>query len=97
MLEGSRTSLHLVQEMTQVRNWNHECPSCSAKLLFVRVKSLFSERERAYCSWCGGGLQVRDGEHLLQYTLVARPLDDRLPQTRPSPVAAARGVTEQWI
>jgi len=81
--------------MTQLRKWNHECPSCSAKLLFVRVKSLFSEREKAYCSWCGGGLQARDGEHLLQYTLVARPLDDRLPKSRP--VAAARTATEQWL
>lgn len=95
MLQSGRTSLQPAKRMTQVRKWNHECPSCSAKLLFARVKFLFRESERAYCSWCGGGLQARDGEHLLQYTLVTRPLDDRLPKSRT--FAAARGVREQWI
>jgi hypothetical protein len=90
MLEGSRTSANRPKRMTQARNWNHECQSCSAKLLFVRVKSLFSQSERAYCFWCGSGLEARDGEYLLQYTLVDRPLDDRLPH-------AARRVTEQWL
>jgi len=85
------------KRMTQVRNWNHECPSCSAKLLFVRVKSLFSESEGAYCSWCGGALQARDGEYLLQYTLVDRPRDDRKTQAKSRPVAAAGRVTEQWL
>jgi hypothetical protein len=95
MLKAAEHPCIWSKKMTQLRNWNHECPSCSAKLLFVRVKTLFSESERAYCSWCGGELQARDGEHLLQYTLVARPLDDRTPKSRP--VAAARTVTEQWL
>jgi hypothetical protein len=97
MLQGTEHPCIWFKRMTQVRNWNHQCPSCSAKLLFVRVKSFFSESERAYCSWCGGGLQTRDGEYLLQYTLVDRPLDDRLPKATSRPVAAARRVTEQWL
>jgi transcriptional regulator with XRE-family HTH domain len=75
-LEGEGVEFFLPQERkgAGVRlRWNTRCFHCDAKLLVVRIKAPFRQRERATCPYCSSGIPARDAEHLLQYHLIAPP------------------------
>jgi Zn-finger nucleic acid-binding protein len=52
----------------------YECPDCGARLQVIRVEVVTTGRERATCPNCKGVLLARDGNDLLIYKLVARPV-----------------------